>query len=80
MFDLAAAPNSGGVDQSEDRAAGGFDGRVDRIARRAGQLAGDEPLFTEEAIDQARFADVLPPDDGQSDPPRGVCVFANLGR
>ena len=52
----------GGVDQ-DDLAAAVGEGRVDRVAGRARDVADDHPLFAEQGVDQARLADVRPADD-----------------
>ena len=36
--------------------------RVDRVARRAGDLRHDEPLLAEQPVDERRLADVRPAD------------------
>ena len=40
-----------------------LDDRVDRVARRAGRLAHDGALLFRERVEEARLADVRPPDD-----------------
>ncbi len=58
---------SPGVDERE-LAAAPLGGRVDAVARRAGKVLDDRDAFTDEAIEQRRFADVGPPNDRDDGP------------
>ena len=66
FFDLAALAQPGGVDEDE-LAALVLKWRVDGIARRPGLVVDDQPVLTEELVDQTRLADVRPADDGHVD-------------
>ena len=61
--DLAAPADAGGVDQ-HDLAAAPRQAGVDGVARRPGDVADDRPLLAEQGVEQARLADVRPPDEG----------------
>ena len=45
----------------------GLEARVDRVARRAGDLRDDRALLAEERVDERRLADVRAPDDREGD-------------
>ena len=61
--DLAATPDPGRVDQ-HDLAATPRQAGVDGVAGRARDLRDDRPVLAEQRVEQARLADVRPPDEG----------------
>ncbi len=67
----ALAPHAGGIDQRVVflRAV---EGDINAVARGAGLIIDDHPLFPEDAIHQGRFAHVRAPHDGHLDPPAGI--------
>src|SRR3954449_4920543 len=56
------ATQAGSVDEDE-RAIPALQHRVDRVSRRAGDLADDDALPAEELVEEARLADVGPSED-----------------
>ncbi len=66
LLDLGGATDTGGVDEPV-RAAFALDQRVDRVARRARDLAHDGALGACELVQQRRLAGVRPADDRDVD-------------
>ena len=67
VADPRALPDAGGVDEQVTLAdAVGLDveGHVHRVARRSGDRADDDALRFGQGVDDRRFADVRPADDG----------------
>ena len=64
MPTLAADPR--GVDEDE-RPVAALEDRVDRIARRAGQVGHDHALVAEDRVQQRRLADVRAAEDRDAD-------------
>ena len=62
----AMAAQAGGVDQAVDAVAA-LQADVDRVARRAGDLADDRALLVAERVQQRRLADVGATEDGDAD-------------
>ena len=70
----ALAADARGVDEDERPLAAPEHG-VDRVASRSRLLRDDHPLFAEQRVQQARLADVRPPEDRHADR-----LLARLGR
>ena len=68
--DAAGAADAGGVDQRHLLAVV-LEGRVDGVARRAGDVADDDALLAEDGVGERRLADVGPADDGDAQALRG---------
>ena len=66
LEDLAATPHAGGVDQGVAFFVA-LEGDVDAVARGAGLVIDDHPLFAEHAVDQSRLANVGSTDHGDLD-------------
>jgi hypothetical protein len=66
LEDLAAAPQTGGVDQAV-AAAATLELDFDRIAGRSRLVEGDHPLLADEGVDHRALADVRPADDRHPD-------------
>ena len=62
----ALAAQAGGVDEHE-RAVAALEHRVDRVARRAGDLRDDHALAAEQLVHEARLADVRAAEDRDAD-------------
>ena len=71
---LALAADAGGIDEDVLRAVV-RDGLVHGIARGAGDGRNDGPLLAGERVEQGRFADVGPADDGDLDSRRSRWLF-----
>ena len=56
---LALPPHAGRVHEHE-RTLVGLEHRVDRVARRSRDVRDDEPLLTQQGVEQARLADIRP--------------------
>ena len=63
---IALAPDPSRVDEDERLVAAAQNG-VDRVAGRARLLRDDHPLLAEQRVEQARLADVRPPEDRDAD-------------
>src|SRR5205085_4338490 len=61
----AAAPYAGGVDQCV-ASPGALERHLDRVARRPGLIESDHALLADQRVDQRRFADIRPADDGDA--------------
>ena len=57
LADAGLAPHAGGVDQHVVLTVA-LERHLDRVARRAGLVERDQPLFAEQPVDQRRLADV----------------------
>ena len=71
---LAPAADAGGVDQRV-AALVALEVEVDRVARRARLVEGDDPLLAEQRVHQRRLADVRAADDRDLDPAVGVALL-----
>src|SRR6185312_8195158 len=65
-----AAAHSGGIDELE-LAPVALEGNEDAVPRRARLIARDDPLLTEQTVDERGLADIRPADDGNTDAFRG---------
>ena len=72
----ALAAEAGGVDEDE-RPVVAHEHRVDRVARRARDLAHDHALATDERVDEARLPDIRAAEDRDAD--RGVGQLRTAG-
>ena len=63
--------------RSARRLARALERHVDRIARGAGLVEGDQPLFAEPGVDQRALADVGPSGHGQADRLVGLCASSS---
>src|SRR5690606_15858812 len=64
--DLAATAYACGVDQRVFFVAT-FEGNIDTVSGGSSLIINNDPLFPEHAVDQRRFADIGPTDDGNLD-------------
>src|SRR6185312_2012804 len=62
---LAAPAHARGVDQRV-AASVALEGNLDRVARGAGLVEGDDSLLADQRVDEGGFADVGPADDGDA--------------
>ena len=65
LVDPGPAPDAGGVDQHVF-AVVAFEGHLDCVTRRTGLVIDDEPVLTQQAVDERRLADVRSTDYGDA--------------